>query len=405
METNHAIAKFQATGEGLVLSRAERERHVFLIGKSGSGKSTTLQNLAMADILAGEGVAFIDPHGDAAEYLLDRIPRRRTNQVCYLDAGESERPIGFNPLGGVPAARQAVVAAGIVAAFEHLWSESWGPRLAHYLFHGVLALIAQGSSTLIELPRLYTNAAFRGRVVRRLADPIERRFWRDEFESVDARFRGEAIAPILNKAGAFVASPQLRAMLGQARPKFSLEYAMDHRQIVIVNLASGRIGTEAANLLGSLIVSQVQMLAMARSARPPEARVAFYVHIDEFGAVTTEAFASLISEIRKFGVHLCLAAQFTAQLKPAIRSAVFGNCGTMMAFRVGAEDAEILEKEFYPLPAHVLTEQAPFEAWIKRGEEEHRPVRALPSLHRPRGVRGKVVAQSRRRYGCPSEAC
>jgi hypothetical protein len=396
---HHHIAN--TTWGPIGLSRQERERHVYIVGKSGSGKSTTLFNLAMHDIMAGEGIAVIDPHGDLAEAVADCIPPERTHAVCYLDAADIGRPVGFNPLANVPPERHALAASGMVSAFRHLWGESWGPRLEHFLFHGIMALLAAPRATLLDLPRLYTDEQFRGRVVARIQDPVTARFWRGEYPQYDHRYRAEAAAPILNKAGQFAASPALRVMLGQHSPKFDLSYAMDHRGILIANLAKGRIGEQAANLLGSLIVSHLQLVAMGRSAQAPEKRVPFFVHIDEFQSFGTDAFASLLSEARKFAAHFCLANQYIDQLAPAVRAAVLGNAGAMLVFRVSGADAKILESEFDPLPPSELVDQSPYSAWLRRGIG-HEHVDLLPPQYSPAGRFELIQRQSRRNFGRPA---
>ena len=257
----------RTTWGAIGLSREERECHVYLVGKSGSGKSRTLFNLAMHDIATGDGVAVIDPHGDLAEAVADCVPALRTNAVCYLDAGDSDFPVGFNPLANIPPERHALAASGIVSAFKHLWRDSWGPRLEHFLFHGLMALLATPRATLIDLPRVYTDEQFRDRAVARLQDPVATRFWVGEYPQYDAHYRAEAAGPILNKVGQLAASPSLRTILGQCAPKFDLSYAMEHRGILIANLAKGRIGEQAANLLGSLLVSHLQLVAMERITR------------------------------------------------------------------------------------------------------------------------------------------
>ena len=220
MELSALLYIARTTWGPISLSREERERHVYIVGKSGSGKSTTLFNLAMHDIVTRQGVAVIDPHGDLAESVGDCIPPDRTHQVCYLDAADPERPVGFNPLANIPAERHALAAAGIVSAFKHLWRESWGPRLEHFLFHGIMALLAAPHATLIDLPRIYTDKHFRDRMVARVRDPITARFWKGEYPQYDERYRAEAAGPILNKVGQLAASPALRAILGQHSPKF-----------------------------------------------------------------------------------------------------------------------------------------------------------------------------------------
>jgi DNA helicase HerA-like ATPase len=403
MEANsYAIGK-TVLGADVVLTHEERERHVFLVGKSGSGKSTTLFNLAMGDICAGEGVAVIDPHGDLAEDILAAIPRQRINSVCYLDAGETEYPVGFNPATLIDPSRRALAASGIVAAFKHLWSDSWGPRLEHFLFHGVAALISRRHATLIDLARLYTDDAFRERVVSRVSDPETLRFWQEEYPSYSKAYLSEAAAPILNKVGQIAASPHLRLILGQVAPRFDLAHAMNNHGILIANLAKGVIGEQAANLLGSLLVSHLQLITMERALLAPQDRVPFFVHVDEFQTLGSEAFASLLSESRKMATHFCLANQFTEQLSHLVRAAVLGNAGTLIVFRVGSGDAELLAPEFRPLDPTALSDVGPFTAWMRRGVGHHM-IYSEPSLYEPIGSAAAIYEQSRQRFGRPLKA-
>ena len=401
MEPQSPVIATTAIGSAISFSREERERHIYIVGKSGSGKSTVLFNLAMHDIVSGEGVAVIDPHGDLAEALLDAMPRERTHQVCYFNVADTACPVGFNPLAQVPRERHALAAAGIVAAFKHLWGDSWGPRLEHFLFHGVAALLESPRPTLIDLARIYTDADFRARIVPRIADPVIARFWTGEYANYDQRFQAEAASSILNKVGQFTASPTLRNILGQIRPKFDLAHAMDNRGIFIANLAKGTIGEQASNLLGSLLLSHLQLIAMARSELAPEDRAPFFVHVDEFQSFSTDAFASLLSEARKFGTHFALANQFTAQISDTVRAAVLGNAGTLMVFRISAADAELLAPEFHPLPAHELVDQSPHRAWLRRSNSDQRAVYVSPHQFGSRNRRDRVVAQSRRNFGRP----
>lgn len=415
MEPEPFIAQ-SATGGGIAFSRQERERHLYLLGKSGSGKSTALFNLAMHDIYAGEGVCVIDPHGDLAEAIIDALPPERTHEVCYLNVSDTEYPVGFNPLAGVPAERHALAAAGIVSTFKHLWPESWGPRLEHFLFNGVAALLSSPRLTLIDLPLLYTEQRFRERVVGRITDPIVRRFWTQEYPSYDPRFQAEAAAPILNKVGQIAASPVLRNILGQTSPKFDLAFAMNNgriliantgaqpevrRRVLIANLGKGTIGEQATNLLGSLLVSHLQLVTMARSELAPESRTPFFVHVDEFPTIATDAFASLLSEARKYGTHFTLAAQFIQSTPPPVRAAVLGNVGTIMVFRVSAADAELLAPEFHPLPASELASQPPFQAWLRRSSSDHQTAFLRPPQYPARRRRERVIRQSRRNFGRP----
>ena len=401
MEPEPITIAMTAEGGAVAFSREERERHVYIVGKSGSGKSTFLFNLAMGDISRGEGVAVIDPHGDLALDILDAIPRSRINDVCYLDVTDTERPVGFNPATRIAPERRALAAAGIVSAFKHLWSDSWGPRLEHFLYHGVAALISRRHATLIDLPRVYLDDNFRQRLIRSVTDPETFRFWHEEFPSYTKAFRSEAVAPILNKAGQFTASPQLRLILGQVAPRLDLAFTMNNRRILIANLAKGAIGEQASNLLGSLLVSHLQLVAMARGSLPPHQRVPFFVHVDEFQTFSSDAFASLLSEARKFATHFALANQYTDQLPHAVRSAVIGNAGSLVVFRVGSEDAELLAPEFRPMERGALADQEPFTAWLRRGIGRDR-IFAEPQLYKPLGSAEAIKLQSRQRFGRPS---
>ncbi len=380
-------------------SQEERERHLYIIGKSGSGKSTLLFNLAMSDIFAGEGVAIIDPHGDLALDILDTIPRSRINDVCYLDVTDTERPVGFNPITKIAPERRALATAGIVSAFKHLWRDSWGPRSEHFLFHGVAALLSRHHATLIDLPRLYTDPLFRVRVLDNVRDPETRRFWFEEFPGYSPSFQSEAVAPILNKAGQFAASPHLRMILGQIAPRFDLSFAMNHRRILIANLAKGTIGEQASNLLGSLLVSHLQLVAMERGALRPHERVPFFVHVDEFQTFSSDAFATLLSEARKFATHFSLVSQYSAQSTDTVRAAIFGNVGSLIAFRVGTQDAQLLAHEFHPMEPGALTDQQPFTAWLRRSDAGRDRIFAEPKSYFPIESAETIRVQGRQRFG------
>ncbi len=403
MKTTPISIATTADGGGVAFTREERERHVYIVGKSGTGKSTLLFNLAMGDISRGEGVAVIDPHGDLALDILDAIPRSRINDMCYLDATDSERPVGFNPATRIAPERRALAAAGIVAAFKHLWSDSWGPRLEHFLFHGVAALISREHATLIDLPRVYTDDRFRERLLPHVDDPETLRFWQQEYPNYTKAFRAEAAAPILNKAGQFTAAPQLRLILGQLAPRLDLSFAMNNRRILIANLAKGTIGEQASNLLGSLLISHLQLVAMERGSLPPHERVPFFVHVDEFQSFSSEAFATLLSEARKFATHFTLANQYTDQLSHPVRSAVIGNAGSLVVFCVGSRDSELLAPEFRSMEDGALADQEPFTAWLRRSTGYQR-ITAEPKLYPPLGTGEAIRKQSSQRFGRPRSA-
>lgn len=401
MESKPFAIATTADGTPVIFSREERDRHVYIVGKSGSGKSTFLFNLAMDDINRGEGVAVIDPHGDLALDILDAIPRSRINDVCYLDVTDTTRPVGFNPVTRIAPERRALAAAGIVSAFKHLWSDSWGPRLEHFLYHGIHTLIFRRHATLIDLPRVYLDDAFRDRLLQSVTDVENLRFWRQEFAGYDKRFRTEAIAPILNKVGQFTASPQLRLILAQVAPRLDVGFTMNNERILIANLSKGSIGEQASNLLGSLLVSHLQLAAMERGSLSPDQRVPFYVHVDEFQSFSSDTFASLLSEARKFATHFSLANQYTDQIPHAVRASVLGNAGTLVVFRVGSRDAELLAPEFHPMDAGALADQEPFTAWLRRGIGQNR-IFAEPKLYRPLGTGDAIRRQSRERFGRPN---
>jgi hypothetical protein len=320
---------------------------MYVIGKTGTGKSTLLETLIRQDIAHGDGVGLIDPHGDLAEKVLTGIPEERKRDLLYLDPLASQ-PLGFNPLENVAPLKRPLAAAGLLEVFKKIWADSWGPRLEHILRNALLALLDQPSATLADVLRLLADSTFRRHVASRVQNPHVRSFWLEEYEGYPARFRVEAIAPIQNKVGAFLANPILHRIVGRATSAFDMRQVIDERKIFIVNLAKGRIGEDAAALLGAMLVSKVSLAALSRAEMPEHDRRDFYLFLDEFQNFTTLSLASMLSELRKYRVSMVLAHQYLAQLDLPIRSAILGNAGTIISFRVGMEDAEILAKEFYP---------------------------------------------------------
>jgi len=330
------------------LAIPERRLHTYVVGKTGTGKSTLLAGILKQDLDAGYGVGLIDPHGDLAEMVLSFVPKHRYDDVLYFNPADTDYPVAFNPLTARTSAERPLVASAVVGVFKKLYGESWGPRLEYILRNAVLALLETPSPSLLSLPRLLTDASFRKGVVAQLRDPILRTYFAEEYESYDPRFRTEAIAPILNKVGQFLASPVVRNILGQSRPGFNLRDLMDRRGVFIANLASGKIGEDNASLLGGLLVASFQLAAMSRASLPEQQRQDFFLCVDEFQHFANEAFASILSEARKYRLSLTLSHQYLDQLPPEISDAVFGNAGSFCVFRVGAPDTVRLVRELAP---------------------------------------------------------
>ncbi len=300
----------------------------------------------MTDIRLGQGVALVDPHGDLAEAVLHSIPRARTNDVVLFDAADTACPVGFNPLACPTLAERPLVASGVVSAFKKLYADSWGPRLEYILRNAVLALVELPDTTLLSLLRLIGDPHYRESIAARLTDPVVRAFWQREFPGLPPRLQAEAVAPIQNKVGQFVTSPIIRNIVGQSRSTLDLRRIMDEGKILLINLSKGRIGDDASQLLGSLLVTRLQIAAMARADTPEHERRDFHLYVDEFQNFVTASFATTLSEARKYRLTLTVANQYLDQLDDQTRSALFGNVGTLLSFQVGPTDAEILAKQF-----------------------------------------------------------
>jgi hypothetical protein len=329
--------------------------HEYLIGKSGTGKSTFLQHL----ILQNEGgFALLDPHGDLAETIAVTV------ECIYFDP--SELQLGFNVLENVCEAKRPLAAAQIIASFKAIWGDSWGPRMEWILMNS-LRLLLDNNHTLLGLTKLLVDDSYRTRLVRRCSDPIVRAFWDTEFAQYDDRFRKEAIAPIQNKVGQLLANPALRSVLGQQKSTLKVEKIMNKGQRLVVNLAKGKMGDAPSHLLGAVLVSGFYEAAQRRRIHPEKGRVPFTLYVDEFQNFATESFADVLSEARKYKLSLVLAHQFLGQLPPLLRQAVFGNVGVMTAFRVGAEDAPIIAAELGLGSPTALTDLPEFRAWTRKG--------------------------------------
>lgn len=331
------------------MHQSDRLQHLYVIGQTGTGKTTLLQNLVWQDVALGRGVAFFDPHGDAVVELRAPLQARRPSDSLYLDAGAEEPTFGFNPLFDVPEAQHALAANGIVEAFRMIWTgNAWGARLEHLLRNGLLTLVAQPSATLNDLNRLFSDKKYRERCVRRLRHPATIDFWLKEFASYPPRYRVEALTPLWNKLGAFLAQPPLYRILTRRDRLLSPRTILDQGTALFVNLAKGKIGADGASLLGSLMVSNFGVAALSRADQAQHVRSPYFLYLDEFHNFSTLAFASMLSELRKYGLGLTLAHQYLGQLSEEVRLAILGNVGSVMSLRVGAEDARLLQRLFTP---------------------------------------------------------
>lgn len=330
------------------IKQPDRLLHTYVIGKTGVGKSRLLEGLARQDIAAGRGFALIDPHGDLVERVHAAIPDSLRERVVYLDAPSPTQPFGYNPLRRVRADRIPLAASGILETFRKLWPNAWGVRMEHVFRNSLFVLLERDGSTLPDILRLYADKAFRRAVVGKCSNAVVRNFWKHEFENYPPRLQAEAVGPIQNKLGAFLADPRLYRILVEPASDIHFRTLMDEGRILLVNLSKGRIGEDAALVLGGLIVSTIGLAAFSRAGVPPEARRPFHLYVDEFQSFTTLSFVNMMSELRKYGVGLTLANQYLNQLEPDLRHAVLGNIGTLISFRVGPEDALVLEREFQP---------------------------------------------------------
>lgn len=326
----------------------DRLGHIYCIGKTGTGKSTLLLNMAISDIERGNGICIIDPHGDIATAILDYVPEERVNDVIYFNASNTEYPIAFNPIHNIHPSNYNLVASNLITTFKKIWADSWGPRLEHILRFSLLSLLHYPKATLLDIQPLLTDIYFRNGVLNYVIDPGILNFWKNEFEKYTPALKSEAIAPILNKTGLLIASLPLRNIVGQHESSFQMQDVVDNRKILICNLSKGIIGEEASSLLGAIILTAIQSAALHRASYDSEKRVPFYTYVDEMHSFATLSFMDILAEARKFGLSLFLAHQYIEQLDERIRSAIFGNVGTLISFRVGAKDAEYLAKEFHP---------------------------------------------------------
>lgn len=343
------VTNFRGINHQFGMLRYDRSRHMYIIGQTGAGKSGTLELLALSDIFHGQGYAIIDPHGDFAINNMKFIPGARMQDVVYFNPADTEYPLGFNPLEVTNPAQKTNISSEVIGVLKRMFGDSWGPRLEYILRYTILALLDRPETTMLDITRMLTDKRFRKDTLSYCRDTVVLQFWNVEFDSWTEKFQAEAIAPVLNKVGAFTANPVIRNIIGQPHSTFNIRKIMDEGKILIVNLSKGLIGEDNAGILGAFLVTKIQLAAMSRSDIPNiEDRRPFYLYVDEFQNFATDSFATILSEARKYGLNLTVANQYISQMSDTVRNAVFGNVGTMISFRVSADDAPILGKQFEP---------------------------------------------------------
>ncbi len=379
---------------------------MYIVGKTGMGKTNLLENMAIQDIENGRGVCYIDPHGDTAEKLIKIIPSERINDVIYFNPADQNFPVAFNVMEKVDPEYRHLVASGLVGVFKKIWADSWGPRLEYILRNAILALLEYPGSTLLGVTRILVDKRYRQRVVEKVTDPVVKSFWVDEFTKWNERVLQEVISPIQNKVGQFISSSLIRNIVGQTKSSFDVRDVMDKQKILVMNLSKGRIGEDASALLGAMMITKIQLAAMGRVDIPEETRKDFYLYVDEFQNFATESFANILSEARKYRLNLVLANQYIAQIEEdGVRDSIFGNAGTIISFRVGAMDAEFLEKEFAPVfSANDLVNLPKYNIYLKlmidgiAGDAFSAVTLPPVDIEKTKGSEEKIIKVSRERY-------
>ena len=388
----------------------DRTKHIYVIGKTGMGKSTLLENMAIQDLQNGEGMAFMDPHGKTAELLLNYIPPERMKDVIYFAPFDTENPVSFNVLEDVGVDKRHLVVAGLMSTFKKIWVDAWSARMEYILTNSLLALIEYPGATLLGVNKLLSDKEYRKRVVDNVKDPSVKSFWVDEFAKYTERQAAEAVPAIQNKIGQFTANPLIRNIVGQPKSTFDVRKVMDERKILIINLSKGRVGEANANLLGSMMITKIYLGAMSRadvSEKELRNLPNFYLYVDEFQSFANESFADILSEARKYKLNLTIAHQYVEQMSEEVRAAVFGNVGTMITFRVGAYDADVLEKEFAPqFTAEDLVNLGMFQMYLKLMIDGVGSVpfsaSSLPPFPEPViSYRSEIIESSRKNYSKP----
>lgn len=342
------VTNFRGDNTVFGIEREDRSRHIYILGQTGTGKSGALELLTLSDIYYDQGFAVIDPHGDYAQHVLSFIPERRIDDVVYFNPADTGYPIGFNPLEVIDPSLKSHISSELVGVLKRMFGESWGPRLEYILRYTLLALLDYPNSTMLDITRMLTEKKFRQAVITHIEDPVVRNFWTTEFASWNDKFASEAVAPVLNKVGAFTANQMVRNIIGQPKSTFNLRQIMDQGKILIVNLSRGLMGEDNAGILGAMMVTKIQLAAMGRADMPEQNRRPFYLYVDEFQNFATDSFATVLSEARKYALNLTIANQYISQMEQGVRDAVFGNVGSIISFRVSPDDAPFLQKYFEP---------------------------------------------------------
>jgi hypothetical protein len=388
----------------------DRLKHVYVIGKTGMGKSVLLENMAIQDIQNGEGLAFFDPHGSSAETLLEHIPEERIQDVLYFAPFDLEHPVSFNVMENVEPDKRHLVVSGLMSVFEKIWEDAWSARMAYILNNTILALLEYPDSTLLGINRMMSDKNYRKKVVDNVQDPSVKSFWVDEFEKYSGRFAVEASAAIQNKVGQFTSNSLMRNIIGQPKSSFDIREMMDNKKILIINLSKGRVGEGNVNLLGSMLITKIYLAAMSRadvSAVVKENLPNFFLYVDEFQSFANKSFADILSEARKYKLNLTIAHQYIEQMTEEVRDAVFGNVGTMITFRVGAIDAEVLEKEYMPtFTAEDLVNLGFIQMYLKLmidgvSSAPFSATSLAPIEPKHVSIKEKVMTFSREHYGRP----
>ncbi len=395
------------------IKRKDRRQHVYIIGKTGTGKSALEHNMIIQDIVNGEGVCVVDPHGELVEGVLHMIPTERKDDVIYFNPADVDFNIGFNILDLPDPKYKHLVASGLMGIFTKIWAGVWSARMEYILNNAILALLDNPGTTLLGVTRILVDKDYRQRIIANVDDPVVKAFWINEFEQWKDQFRNEAIAPIQNKVGQFLSTGLIRNIVGQSKSTLDIFKAMNEGKILLVNVSKGRIGEDNSSLLGAMIITKIQLAAMERVRIPEDERVDFYLYVDEFQNFVTDAFASILSEARKYRLNLIMAHQYIGQLvtdqSTAVRDAVFGNVGTMIAFRVGAADAEFLEQEFEPeFVIQDLVNLPNYRIYLRMmvGGISSRPFSAAtlpPFMPRHGSNLQEIINASRARYARPRE--